>query len=139
MGDTSYEVRIQGLAKVVYICPRANVTNTKTRIGMLYVTAGEIWYERQLLIHRPCISFKDMRSVDGAEYPTFQETAEASGLVHDQNEVVRCFEDILHISTPAEKRGLFVMFTLEVNKSYRLKVKLPNHFIYPRYIRPSRC
>jgi len=106
---------------------------------MLYVTAGEIWYKRQLLIHRPCIYFKDMRTVDGADYTTFQEAAEATGLEHDQNEVVRCFEDTLHISTPAEKRGLFVMFTLEVNKSYRLKVKLPNHFIYPRYIRPSRC
>jgi len=78
--DTSYEVRIQGLVKMVYICPRANVTNTITRIGMLYVTAGEIWYERQLRIHRACISFKDMRSVDGEEYPTFQEALEPSTL-----------------------------------------------------------
>ena len=68
---------------------------------MLYVRAGEIWYER--------ISFKNMHTVDGVEYPTCREAAETRGSVHDQNEVVRCFEDILHISTPADKWGLFVM------------------------------
>ena len=41
---------------------------------MLYVTAGEIWCLRLLLLHRACVSFVDFRTVDWVTHRTlFQE------------------------------------------------------------------
>jgi len=112
--NVCYEIRIHGINKPVFIYKRDPRHKSITRIGMLYPTAGEIWYVRLLLMHRSCISFKDLRTINAIEYSTFQEAAIAYGLVEDQNEVVRCFEDILHISSPAEKRGLFMLLTVQV-------------------------
>jgi len=83
-------------------------------MGMLYPTAGEIWYERQLLILYETFSFIQLRTINGIVYQTFQEAAVACGLVNDQNEVITCFMDILYISTPSGKRSLFLVLTLQV-------------------------
>jgi len=82
---------------------------------MLYITAGEIWYLRLLLLHCACVSFVDLRTVDGVTHRTFQEAAIAIGLVKSQNEVLLSFRDVMHISTPREKRGLFFTLTMQVS------------------------
>lgn len=66
---------------------------------------GEIWFLRLLLFNRPGKSYKDIRTVHGIEYNTFQSAAVALGYVTDKLEGVRCFESALGHSTPAELRG----------------------------------
>ena len=111
---TCYTIQIPRIAKPIYISQRDSNRRCITRMGMLYPTAGEIWYERQLLLHYETSSFIQLRTINGIVYQTFQEAAVACGLVNDQNEVITCFMDILYISTPLEKRSLFLVLTLQV-------------------------
>ena len=104
---TCYTIQIPRIAKPIYISQRDSNRRCITRMGMLYPTAGEIWYERQLLLHYQTSSFLQLRTINGIVYQTFQEAAV-------QNEVIACFMDILYISTPSEKRSSFSVLTLQV-------------------------
>ena len=69
-------------------------------MGMLYPTAGEIWYERQLLLHYETSSFIQLRTINGIVYQTFQEAAVACGLVTDKMRLLRVlwtFSIYLHL------------------------------------------
>jgi protein-disulfide isomerase-like protein with CxxC motif len=76
----------------------------------LYVTAGDIWYLRLILIHRPIISFDDAKTGKAptfTKYRTFQEAAISHELVTDKNEAETCFREAMPHSTPNQLRGLF--------------------------------
>ena len=112
---TCFKINIQNIDKPVYIWKRDPSKKCITRMEMIYITAGEIWYLRLLLLHCACVSFIDLRSIHGITHRTFQEAAVAFGLVNSHNEVLLSFRDIMYISTPAEKRGLFFTLTMQVN------------------------
>lgn len=58
---------------------------------MVYVTAGEIWYLRLILLETSPRSYEDARTYRGVTYQTFQEAALAKGLVTESNVAVSCF------------------------------------------------
>jgi hypothetical protein len=76
----------------------------------IYVTAGEIWYLRLILLNRPIISFEDAYTgpaPDFIRYYSFQEAAIKHEFVKDRHEAETCFQEALPISTPFQLRGLF--------------------------------
>ena len=111
---TCFKITIQGINKPIFIWKRDTSKRCITRMEMIYITAGEIWYLRLLLLHCECFSFIELRTIQGVIYTTFQESAVALGLVNSQNEVLISFRDVMHISTPSEKRGLFLTLTIQV-------------------------
>lgn len=58
-----------------YIFNRVKPEQSICRMGMLYLTAGEIWYLRLILLNKPVYSYTDARTVDNILYRTFQEAA----------------------------------------------------------------
>ena len=109
------QVKVRGVLqdRKVYLCKRVNPEANIVRMSMLYPSAGEIWYLRVLLLHRPCMSFEDARTHEGVVYPTFQMSAVMHGLVDERGEADRCFNDARAFSTPAELRSLFVFMTIQ--------------------------
>ncbi|XP_057761126.1 uncharacterized protein LOC130981559 [Arachis stenosperma] len=79
---------------------------------------GEDYYMRILLnIQRGCMSFTDLRTVDGVVYNSFKETCYALGLLQDDKEFV---DAILEASTWASGnylRNLFVVLLISNNIS----------------------
>ncbi|KAK9275061.1 hypothetical protein L1049_022319 [Liquidambar formosana] len=61
--------------------------NTIGRLPFAHPTSGERYYPRMLLhIVRGGTCYKDLRTIDGVEYPTFKDACIALGLLHDDNE-----------------------------------------------------
>jgi hypothetical protein len=80
---------------------------------MLYITAGEIWYLRILLLHCPAYRFETLLHVDGTNYKSFQAAAVARRLVTNVDEALCCYNDASAFSTPHELRMLFVTLSLQ--------------------------
>jgi hypothetical protein len=40
-----------------------------------------------------CTSYKDIRTVNGVEYPTFKESCRALGFLDDDNEWIECINE----------------------------------------------
>ena len=125
--STCFRIVIQNINKPVFIWKRDPSNRSITRMEMIYITAGEIWYLQILLLHRACVSFVDLRTVHGVAHRTFQEAAVAMGLVNSQNEVLLSFRDVMQISTPNEKRGLFFTLTMQVQLLRKLSYCINNH------------
>jgi hypothetical protein len=114
-----YTVQIDGLSPI-YLYQRKDQKATIVRLEMIYVTAGEPFFLRLLVKARPFSKFKDLLSVDGVVYPTFQQAAVKAGLVLDHEEALECFREAsrctpgpadVHLSA-ARLRGLFAHLTL---------------------------
>ena len=80
---------------------------------MLYITAGEIWFLRILLLHCAAYRYETLRYVDGIEHRTFQEAAVARKLVKNLQEAIECYKEARQFSTPFELRMLFASLTLQ--------------------------
>ena len=96
----------------IYVYERANFSDQIVRMGMVYVTAGEIWYLRLLLLNEPAFSFEDLKTVHGIQYDTFQAAAIAHGYVHDRNEAKICYIQAWPTSTPPERRRMLVILAM---------------------------
>jgi hypothetical protein len=80
-----------------------------SRIRDVRPSEGEVFYLRALLQHRPASSHLDARTVDGVEYPTFQEAATELGLFANEQEAEYALvEAIQSLKTPRQLRLLFV-------------------------------
>jgi hypothetical protein len=82
-------------------------------MGMVHYSAGEPWFLRLLLLHKPAISFEELRTVDGSTYTTFQAAAVASNIVSHETEGLLCYKEAVPHSTPNELRLLFCSLTLQ--------------------------
>jgi hypothetical protein len=112
--NSYYILNIQGLNRPLYLCKRSESHPTLVRMEMLYPQAGEVWYLRQLLLHKAFRSFEDVRTFDNIVYNTFQLSALMHGLVIEDKEANICFADaIVAMMTPLELRFLFATLTLE--------------------------
>jgi hypothetical protein len=85
-------------------------------IGRLYHCSpnqGERFYLRLLLTVKVCpISFEDLRTVDGHEHPTFKAACEAMGLLEDDREWIKTFEEAGVFMKGSALRSLFVVALL---------------------------
>lgn len=80
-----------------------------TRIVSVRPSQGEVFYIRALLNYKPALSFEDLRTVNGEEFPTFQDAATALGLFADRREAEYALaEAIAALRTPRQLRVLFV-------------------------------
>lgn len=95
----------------VYLFERTRIDSI-TRMEMLYITSGEIWYLRLILLNCTPISFADAMTHEGQRYRTFQEAAYARGLVTDGEEGRKSFEELAACCIASELRGLFSLMVL---------------------------
>ncbi|KIJ40641.1 hypothetical protein M422DRAFT_109402, partial [Sphaerobolus stellatus SS14] len=73
------------------------------RLQTIPLTAGETFYLRALLAHRPARSFQDLRTIGNNVYSTFHEAAIAFGLFHDHNEGYYALQEaVASFSTPGQ-------------------------------------
>jgi hypothetical protein len=101
------------VTKKVYIFKRLKPKINIVRMGMLYISAGEMWYLRLLLLNIAADSFYKIKNVNGIEYSTFQLAAVAAKLVEHNNEGEISFKDAIQIgSTPYQLRTMFISLTL---------------------------
>lgn len=78
------------------------------RLHFVPLRAGELYYLRSLLLHRPSYSFNGFRTVDGVEHNSFQAAAIALGLFRDRDEIERAMEEaVAALFRPAQLRFLF--------------------------------
>ena len=63
---------------------KINPNSSITRIGMICILAGELWYLRQIILKCPITSWKDAKTNNEILYNSFQEAAVARGLVVDK-------------------------------------------------------
>ena len=111
MQDKDYFlIPIRGSNQTAFICPRQ--VYTITRMQMMYPTAGDVWYLRELLRRRSAISFDDLLTFEGYKCKTFQQSAMKHGYLDDINEAFRCFKEAMLFSTSFELRHLFATMTI---------------------------
>lgn len=80
-----------------------------SRIQSARPSEGEIFYLRTLLQHRAARSYKDLKTINDREYPTFQETASHLGLFAEENEAEYALhEATMALRTPRQIRILFI-------------------------------
>jgi hypothetical protein len=100
--------------KTVYIFSKdSRYDKAIVRMSFLYPSAGEIFYLRILVKHRPAMSFLEYRTCNGTMHRTFQQSAIAHGYVDEYNETAIAFEEMKDVSTAAELRSFVVMLTVE--------------------------
>ena len=85
-------------------------------IGRMYHCSpnqGERFYLRLLLtVKAGPTGFEDLRTVDGHEYPTFKAACEAMGLLEDDREWIKTFEEAGVFKKGSALRSLFVVALL---------------------------
>jgi hypothetical protein len=108
-----YTVQLPDQERPLYICKRLNRIRTIVRMEMLYPSAGEVWYLRQLLLHKSFTSYRDAKIFQGEAFRSFQQSALAHGIVTEEKEALLCFRESMLTSTPSELRFLFAILTIE--------------------------
>jgi hypothetical protein len=84
------------------------------RLNFLRPDQGEAFYMRALLQVLSALSPRDLRTVTGVEYTTFQDAAEAFGLFEHENQATICLQeavDFYRVGAPL--RWLFVLLVVE--------------------------
>ena len=83
------------------------------RIRFVHPTAGETFYLRLLLtVTKGAKSWNDLKLVNGVQYPTFQATCLAMGLLQDDGEWDQCLAEAGGMQTGLQLRRLFAMILL---------------------------
>jgi hypothetical protein len=80
-------------------------------MGMLPISAGEIYWLRLLLYKLPAYSYLELRTVGDITCPSFQQAAILRNLIDDIAVAREMFLECLIHSTPHELRVLFALFT----------------------------
>ena len=68
-----------------YITPR-DTEYVICRMGMIYITAGEPFYLRQLILNRTGRTFDDFKTVVDITLPTYQDACYALGIIEAKEE-----------------------------------------------------
>jgi hypothetical protein len=80
-----------------------------TRLQPVRLLFGDVFYLRVLLQTQPARSFKDLRTVNGTLYPSFQGACVALNLFSDETEAEYCFtEAVESLHTPHQMRLLLI-------------------------------
>ena len=99
-------------------CWTKRKTNELAVGRMYWVTpnAGELYYLRVLLIHvRGATSFKDLRTVDGITYATYQEACKQRGYLSNDDEAIRSLNEAVDYKMPYALRNLFALILVYNN------------------------
>jgi hypothetical protein len=112
-----FRLLVPGVVKVVWLYKRAKPEKSIVRMSYLHITAGEVWYLRQLLLAYSAYSFKELlTTIDenniSVVHKSFQHSAIAHGLFVSESEGEMSFKESVKFGSPRELRNLFVMLTL---------------------------
>eukprot|EP00112_Aurelia_sp_Birch-Aquarium-sp1_P020718 Seg540.7 transcript_id=Seg540.7/GoldUCD/mRNA.D3Y31 product="ATP-dependent DNA helicase PIF1" protein_id=Seg540.7/GoldUCD/D3Y31 len=92
---------------------RQRAAKIYSRMYQIQPSQPEKFSLRMLLLHcSGALSFQDLRTVEGHEYPTFQDAARAMGLLQDDTELHRCLEEAHIMQMPRQMRALFATILL---------------------------
>ena len=108
-----YDLLRSSKNKTLYIYKRLNSEKSITRMSMVYVYMGEIYYLRLLLLNVAAFGYKELLTYDNITYELFQHAAVARCLVMDDKLGIECYKEAYPFSTPWERRQLFVLLTLQ--------------------------
>jgi hypothetical protein len=87
---------------------RRNRTNAIGRIYQVSPRNPDLYFLRMLLNHQKgCKIYRDIRTVEGVEYSTYQAAAFALGLISNDDEADNCLRDAYIHELPNQFRGLF--------------------------------
>ena len=88
-------------------------------IGRIHAVSpknSEAYHLRMLLHHvRGAKSFKDLRTVNSIEYPTFKQAAAALHLLQNDDEWDRCLSEAASYQMPSALRNLFAIILMHCN------------------------
>ncbi len=112
-----YRLLVPGVKKIVWLYKRAFPEKSIVRMSYLHITAGGVWYLRQLLLAYPAHSFQDLLTATDHNnneviHKSFQHSAIAHGLFMSETEGEMSFKESIKFGSPRELRALFVMLTL---------------------------
>ena len=114
-GTDIFIIQLPFITKNVYIYKRCDKNASITRLEVISVLAGELFFLRLILYNFARKSYQDCKNYQGISYATYQEAAVASGIVKDKDEIYACFDEAAKFpyNTPSELRALFVMATIQ--------------------------
>lgn len=82
------------------------------RIASIFPSAGDAFYQRLLLLHKPARSLADLRTINGTTMPNFQMAAKELGLIEDADETYRTLQDAIAGTSPRGLRQMFASLTM---------------------------
>ena len=86
------------------------------RMPLLSPQLGDLFYQRLLLKYRRgATSFKDLRTVNGREYQTCNETCVALNLVRNDFMWIECMDEAKAMKMPHSMRDLFCNIVIHCN------------------------
>jgi hypothetical protein len=92
------------------------------QIGRIYYVnpiEGEHFYLRMLLmVVKGAKDYKDIRTYNGTVYQTFKEACAARGLLNDDNEWYKIFDEAVNWATASQLRYLFTTILVYCNLQY---------------------
>jgi len=113
ISDRCLDLLRSSKVKTLYIYKRLNPKNSITRMSMVYVYMGEIYYLRLLLYLVPAFSYDELLEYNGIKYLTFQHAAAARNIIKNETLGYDCFKEASIFSSPKELRNLFILLTLQ--------------------------
>jgi hypothetical protein len=70
------------------------------RIYYAHLASGERYYLRMLLnTVKGCMSYKDIRTINGVVHPTFKAACQTLGFLNDNNEWIECINEAANWAT----------------------------------------
>lgn len=93
------------------------------RVHFIQPHVGELFYLRLMLHHiRGPVSFENLRTWNGIQYETFEQTARAAGLLANDDDWAQALQEAGHHMMPVQLRSLFATLLLfcSINQPYNL-------------------
>jgi hypothetical protein len=89
------------------------------RIYYAHPASRDKYYLRMLLnTVKGCMSYKDIRTVNGVVHPTFKAAYQALGFLDDDNEWIECINEAANWATGTQLRQLFTTIICHCEVTY---------------------
>lgn len=98
-----------------YIVRKRMKNEAIARINTVSSRTGELFYLQALLLHRAAYTVVEIRTINGIEFPTFQETAAELGLFENQSEGRDIMKEAVEsFGSPSQLHFLFTHISLNI-------------------------
>ena len=97
-------------------------------IVSLNARQSELYFLRMILYHKPgATSFKDLKFINGIQYPTYQMACIALGLFQDNTEIDKSIEEVFTATSGKTLRSLFTNILVFINPANPLEFWQQHH------------
>jgi hypothetical protein len=108
-GAVRFEVVLHSKTYHIYETKEEHIV----RMGMVPISAGEIFWLRVLLYRLPAYSYNQLKTVDGKRCRTFQQAAQLRKYAQDKQTATDMYLEAVVDCTPHQLRVLFTNLTLQ--------------------------